>query len=60
MSHSGDAEEKEDLDCITFHAEELLKTLNGIGVISKSKVIAELEQIKKRVDYMLADLKGEL
>lgn len=61
MSHSKDEEEAEDIQCLIDHTEILMETLNGIhGEVSKTKVIAELEQIKKRVDYMLADLRGEL
>lgn len=61
MSHRKDEEDKEDLDCIKDHLLILMDTLEGIrGNVSKSKVIKELEQIKRRVDYMLADLKGEL
>ena len=61
LSHSKDEEEAEDIQCLIDHTEILLDTLNGVnGEISKSKVIDALEQIKKRVEYMLADLRGEL
>lgn len=56
MSHSTEEEEKEDIDCLLDHVEILKETLLGIrGVISKEKVIAELKQVKKRVDYMLTE-----
>ncbi len=61
MSHSEDEEDKEDIDCLIDHCTILLDTLNGInGDFTKAQIIEQIEQIKKRVDYMLADLKGEL
>jgi hypothetical protein len=60
MSHSQDESDKEDLDCIADHVKILSDTLNGInGEVSKAKVIKELRQIKKRVDYMLDDLQSK-
>jgi len=59
MSHSKEEEEEEDIECLIDHTKILLETLEGInGVVSKSKIISELKQIKKRVDYMLEDLEG--
>ena len=60
MSHSVGEEEKEDIDCLIDHTQILMDTLKGLnGDVSKSKVIAELKQIKKRVDFMLNDLQGK-
>ncbi|MBW3010912.1 hypothetical protein KY326_01695 [Candidatus Woesearchaeota archaeon] len=60
MSHSQDEEDAEDIDCLRDHCTILLETLNGIhGNFTKAQVIEQIEQIKKRVDYMLADLRGE-
>ncbi len=59
MSHSQEEEEQEDIQCLIDHTQILMDTLNGInGEVSKSKVIAELKQVKKRVDFMLKDLEG--
>lgn len=61
ISHSKEEEEAEDIQCLIDHCEILMDTLNGVnGEISKEKVINALEEIRKRVDYMLADLRGEL
>ena len=60
MSHSAEEEEKEDLDCIEDNCKILLDTLHGInGKVSKAKVIKDLKEIQKRVDYMLNDLEGK-
>jgi hypothetical protein len=60
MSHSKDDEDKEDIDCLLDHVKILQDTLMGLkGTIKKEKVIQELKQIKKRVDYMIDDLEGK-
>lgn len=60
MSHSKEEEEQEDIQCLIDHTKILMDTLNGInGEVSKAKVISELKQLKKRVDFMLADLQGK-
>lgn len=56
MSHSIEEEEKEDIDCLIDHTQILMDTLKGInGKVSKEKVINELKQIRKRVNYMLKE-----
>lgn len=61
LSHSKEEEDAEDIACLIDHTTILLDTLNGVnGTFTKAQVIEQLEQIKKRVDYMLADLRGEL
>ena len=59
MSHSKEEQEKEDINCLIDHTKILMETLQGLrGVVSKTKVIKELKQIKKRVDYMLKEELG--
>lgn len=61
MSHSKAEEEKEDIECLIDHTNILLETLQGVkGNLTKPDLINKLEEIKKRVEYMLKDLRGEL
>lgn len=61
MSHSKEEEEKEDIDCLIEHTQILLNTLTNIKKNpSKKEIIKLLSEVKKRVDFMLSDLKGEL
>ena len=75
MSHSKDAEEKEDIDCLLEHLEILKQNILIIEdslikadkIPKKSEIIQMIEkaleegkQVNKRLDYMIKDLKGEI
>ena len=61
MSHSKEEEEAEDIQCLIDHTKILMETLTDLNKNpSKQDIITKLDEIKKRVEYMIADLKGEI